>query len=82
MRHYVKPTLQEYCEQTLVSDLCTLAHEQSCAQKDIKTLYAYYVTTNRMLTHFNFVLHCVKTLIGMYPMSLVEAKAFVDNSLK
>lgn len=75
-------TLQAYCENYLVSDLVTLAHEQSNTQKDIKALYGYYVTENRMMTHFNFVLQCVKVLIGMYPMSLVEAKAFVDNSLK
>ena len=82
MRHYVKPKNQEHCEQCLVSDLSTRVPGQSDIQKDIKALYAYYVTANGMLTHFNFVLHCVKTLIAMYPMGLVEAKSFVDNSLK
>ena len=82
MRHWAKPKLQEYCEQSLVQDLSTFIYKQAPIQKDIKALYGYYVTTNGIMSHFNFVLQCVKVLIGMYPMSLVEAKAFVDNSLK
>ena len=63
-------------------DMIESMYEQANMQERIKVLHTYYVTENKLMTKFEFTLACVKILIGMYSeMSLMQAKAFVDNSL-
>ena len=63
-------------------DMIESIYEQANMQERIKVLHTYYVTENKLMTKFEFTFSCVKVLIGMYSeMSLMQAKAFVDNSL-